>query len=319
MLRSICLNPVLDRIYYTNDFSAGKQYKEIPARIYPGGKGVNVARVMALLGEPCVLYMFVGGHVGELIVEDMRNQGVELRVFSLEGETRTTVNIIDRAQNKETEITEPGPSVGSGQEEAFLQALKTEIMRGDIVICSGIPLPGMSRDIFRKIAALCHEREARCVLDTNSIYLKASFPSEYEMVKPNYDELLALNESDLPLSDENLVFLGKKTMTKGAHSLLVSTGAQGGILMHQKDVYKASFPKQDDIKSTIGSGDSTVAGYCVAMQRGMPAEEALRFAMACGICNAKFSRVGYVDNDMIRDLLNIIHVEKISTETQGTM
>lgn len=316
MLRSICLNPVLDRIYYANGFSAGKQYKEIPPKIYSGGKGVNVARVMTLLGEHCVLYMFAGGCIGDIIVEDMRKQGVELRVFSLEGETRTTINIIDRALNMETEITEPGPSIGEGQEELFLQTLRDEVRENDIVVCSGIPLPGMSRDIFRKISKICCERRAKCVLDANSVYLQESFPAEYEMVKPNYDELKTLNDSDLPLTDENLILLGRKTMAKGVGNLLVSTGAQGGVLMSRGDIYKASFPEQTDIKSTIGSGDSTVAGYCVAMQRGLPAKEALRFAMACGICNAKFSRVGYVDNDMVRELLDIICVEKLEMGEQ---
>lgn len=304
-------------MYYANGFCAGRQYKEIPPKIYPGGKGVNVARVMTLLGEHCVLYMFAGGRVGEMIVEDMRNQGVELRVFPLEGETRTTINIIDRALNMETEITEPGPSIGDGQEEQFLQTLREETQENDIVVCSGIPLPGMSRDIFRKISEICRERRAKCVLDANSVYLQASFPAEYEMVKPNYDELRTLNHSDLPLTDENLILLGRKTMEKGAGSLLVSTGAQGGVLMCREAIYKASFPAQTDIKSTIGSGDSTVAGYCVAMQRGMPAQEALRFAMACGICNAKFSRVGYVDNDMVRELLDVIRIETLSKGGQN--
>ena len=54
----------------------------------------------------------------------------------------------------ETEITEPGPSIGEGQEELFLQALRDEVRENDIVVCSGIPLPGLSRDIFRKISKI---------------------------------------------------------------------------------------------------------------------------------------------------------------------
>ena len=311
MLRSICLNPVIDRIYYVDRFAAGHQFKEVSPKIYNGGKGVNVARVIACLGEPCTLYTFTGGSTGQRIVDEMRSLGVGLRTFPLQGETRTTINIIDRASGLETEITEPGASVTPGQQEAFLHALAEEIACGDIVICSGIPLPGMSVDIYRLIAAICEAAGARCVLDSNSVYLKAAFPAQYTMVKPNYDELLSLSSANLPFSDENMIRMGKRVMEMGAQSLLISAGAEGGILLCGEDIERARFPRQDSIKSTIGSGDATVAGYCVGMSRGLSARESLRLAMACGICNAKFSRVGYVERDMVDRLLTQIEVTSL--------
>ncbi len=311
MLRAICLNPVIDRMYYIDGFTAGALHKEIQPHAYAGGKGVNVARVISLLGEECVLYMFAGGGAGETVVQDMRRHGVTLRLFEAEGETRTTINIIDRAGNKETEITEPGPRATPQQTEEFLRVLEDDLQPGDVVICSGIPLQGMGEDIFRHVSGLCTRRGARCVLDVNSVYLKASFPAEYEMAKPNYNELLALNDSALPYTDENLLSLGEAAMAKGAKSLLVSLGGDGGVLMCADGVYKASFPKQDDIVSTIGSGDSTVAGYCVALQRGLAGGEALRLAMACGICNAKFSAVGYIERPMVEQFMDIITVERL--------
>lgn len=311
MLRTICLNPVIDRIYYVDHFAVGRQFKEVSPRIYNGGKGINVARVIACLGEPCVLYTFAGGTTGQQIVEEMQSLGVKLRVFPLNGETRTTINIIDRASGLETEITEPGAAIASEQEEDLLHVLSEEIASGDIVICSGIPLPGMSVDIYRRIAAICKEAGARCVLDVNSVYLKAAFPAPYAMVKPNYDELLSLCDTDMPFSDENMIRLGKRVMEMGPQSLLISAGAEGGILLCKEQIERARFPRQEGIKSTIGSGDATVAGYCVGMVRGLSARESLRLAMACGICNAKFSRVGYVERDMVDRLLKQIEVTSL--------
>lgn len=310
MLRIVCLNPVIDRMYYIDNFTASQQYKEIQPQIFVGGKGVNTARVIALLGEKCELYGFVGGANGKLVIEDMESNGVDFTPFYIKGETRTTINIINRNNHMETEITEPGVQIGIKEEEQFIDRLANDINSGDMIICSGIPMKGMSSNIYQKISFICENKGAKCVLDANSDYLRNSFPGKYFFMKPNFDELLDLFQTKCECNIENIIKFGKRALKMGVNNILVSTGGEGGILLGEDGIYQAIIP-DEPIVSTIGSGDATVSGFCVAYIRGMSFENCLRYGMACGICNAKFSKVGYVEKEMVDDLYSKVIANRI--------
>lgn len=310
MIRVICLNPVIDRMYYIDDFCAATKFYEISPQIYIGGKGINIARVMSLLGETCVLYGFVGGNNGRLVVEDMKANGVEFKAFSVSGETRTTINIIDNKNRKETEITEPGPRVGEAEETAFLDDLEQDLEPGDMVICSGIPMKGMSSDLYRKISGICERHDSKCVLDVTGIYLEQSFPGDYYFSKPNFSELSELFSMEDEENERNILKYGRRMLEMGVKNLLISTGESGGIFLNHSCVFRAVIPKEQ-VVSTIGSGDAAVAGYCVGTMHGLGYEDCVRLAMACGICNAKFSKVGYVEREMVQDLFGKVRIEKM--------
>lgn len=116
------------------------------------------------------LYAFVGGENGKLIEKEMKTCGVEMKAFRTDGETRTTINIIDNARRQETEITEPGVMINQESQREFLDTLQNDIRKGDMVICSGIPMQGMQNNIYAQISNICLNNECKCILDaTGSI------------------------------------------------------------------------------------------------------------------------------------------------------
>lgn len=309
MIRVICLNPVIDRMYYIDEFQAACKFYEISPQIYVGGKGINIARVLSQMGQPCVLYGFVGGNNGQLVEAEMAKYHVEFRAFRTTGETRTTINIIDRKNRKETEITEPGIPVGEEEQSLFLNQLKHDLEPGDMVICSGIPMSGMCEDIYCQISRICQEYECKCVLDATGIYLKKSFPGQYYFSKPNFAEIAELfgkTEND----ETEILEFGKQMQKLGVENLLISMGENGGKFFDKDSVYEVYIPTADVI-STIGSGDSTVAGFCLGTVLKMEKQDCVKLAMACGICNAEFSNVGYVEAKRVWELFKQIKIEKI--------
>ncbi|MBT9775227.1 hexose kinase [Clostridium sp. MCC353] len=310
MIRVICLNPVIDRMYYIDDFRAATKFYEVPPKVYVGGKGINIARVMSLMGEHCVLYGFIGGGNGRLVSEDMKRYDVEFKAFQTSGETRTTINIIDNRNRKETEITEPGPEVGENEERQFLNALEGDLSGGDMVICSGIPMKGMSEDIYRKVSGICEMHGSKCILDATGVYLEKSFPGRYYFSKPNFSELSELFSITQEENAKNIIKSGKRMLELGVENLLISTGESGGIFLNEKGIFQAVIPKEE-VVSTIGSGDASVAGFCIGVKRGYSAEDCVRLAMACGICNAKFSKVGYVEPEMVKELFGGVKIRLV--------
>ena len=307
MIRVVGLNPVIDRTYYINDFRSGVKFYEITPRTDVGGKGVNVARVLSRMGERCALYGFVGGTNGRMVEEEMDACHVEFRAFPIEGETRTTINIIDNQNRMETEITEPGVWVGEEEQKHFLYVLEKDLKAGDLVICSGIPMKGMSQEIYSMISQICRENECKCVLDATGIYLKKSFPGEYYFSKPNFSELTELFETEEENTLNSLLKYGRAMQMMGVENLLISMGESGGLFMDDAQTLRISIPKVK-VLSTIGCGDSSVAGFCMGTERGMSKADCVRLAMACGVCNAMFSKVGYVEPDKVWELFEQVHL-----------
>lgn len=310
MIRSICLNPVIDRTYFIDDFKDAKQYKEITPLICSGGKGVNIAKVVSALSEECTLYGFVGGWGGQLIRKEMESLGVTFRCLETPGETRTTINIIDGKNRRETEMIEKGEAVSPQQEEELLQILQQDILTDDIVICSGIPMTGMTKGIYKIISSWCRRKGAKCVLDTNSRYLPESLPAHYNFMKPNLSELMELYGIHEFQNDSHLVSLAKQTLNLGIENLLVSAGCSGGFFFNAAKSLRVLIPNLPAV-STVGSGDSTVAGFCVAAQRGLPIEDCLKFSMACGICNAMSPKIGYVEKETVEKLARQVLIKPL--------
>ncbi len=307
MIRSICLNPVIDRVYYINDFNISRKFMEIQPQSFAGGKGVNIARVVSQLGERCALYAFVGGNGGNVIIEDMEKYGVDFTYFSTKGETRYAIDIMDLKNKIETEITEPGVPISAEEEKLFLHTLKNDLSPEDIVVCSGIPMPGMSLNIYQKVSEICRQKRAKCILDTDGKYFLPSFPGCFYFAKPNLNELKAIFGVKGELDGAQVAALAKRAMDKGIENFLLSRGKDGGLLFTAGGIIQAGIPKVS-VKSSIGSGDATVAGFCVGTGRGLHIEECLRLAMACGISNAMHEQVGFVDKETVEKLLPQISI-----------
>lgn len=310
MIRSICFNPVIDRMYFIDGFCEGHKFREIKPQICVGGKGVNIARVAALLSEPCVLYAFAGGYGKTLICEEMNRLGVVFKYCDIADETRITINIINNAQGQETEITEQGAAVSHQQEDELMRLIKDDIAPGDIVICSGIPMEGMSAGVYKTISGWCEAAGAQCVIDTNNRYLQESLPARYSLMKPNLEEMKELHQIDMIENEAVMASLARNTLDMGVENLLVSTGGNGGFFFNKKQAFRITVP-QIHMVSTIGSGDSTVAGFCIGLSRGYPLTECIKLAMACGICNAMFAQVGYVKENTVKELIPQIRIDSL--------
>lgn len=283
MIHVICLNPAIDKFYRIDGFAPGEDYPGQMPRCANGGKGVNVARVLARLGEHPMLYGFLGS--GARALEEEMRELCSCVFFPVDAPCRTTINILDERTGSETVITETGPRVDAGQIAALMKRLENGVAPGDIVVCSGSLILGAPSEFYARVARLCARVGAKCVLDCNAKTLPASLEqAEYALGKPNERELCALLGEPRTQEPDKIAALAKRLMPPYA-SLLVSLGAQGGVLAALHRAVYAAAPKVE-VVSTVGSGDACLAGAVFAMARGETMENQLRLAMACGASNA---------------------------------
>lgn len=307
----LCLNPAIDKLYVIDGFAAGEDYPGQKPVVRIGGKGVNAARVLSQLGADVHLYALLGEESEASFAREMKPRCC-CTFIPVPGACRTTVNIIDRKNDRETVITESGPQVDAVHIKALIDALEAHVQAGDMVCCSGSIIAGAPEDIYASISRLAQRKGARCALDCNAKALPASLEKAcYALGKPNERELCALLGEERTSEPGKIVNLARRLMPP-YQTLVVSMGAEGGMWVDGTHALLARVP-QLPVKSTVGSGDAAFAGALYAMMKNRKPEEALRFSMACGAANAVLGEVGSVrleDVQTIEKQITVISIDE---------
>jgi len=305
----LCLNPAIDKLYLIDGFSAGEDYPGQKPAVRIGGKGVNDARVLSQLGADVHLYALMGEESEASFRREM-GERCGCTFIPVPGACRTTVNIIDRVNDRETVITESGPEVSDAHVRALMAALEENVQQGDMVCCSGSIIAGAPEDIYASVSRLAQKNGARCALDCNAKALPASLQdAHYVLGKPNERELCALLHEERTNDPERIAALARR-LTPPYQALVVSMGAEGGVWIDEENALLARVP-QLEIISTVGSGDAAFAGALHALAQGKKPEDALRLSMACGAANALLGEVGSVRMEDVQAIANRIEIKTL--------
>ena len=290
-------------MYYIDSFLPGFQYHGNKAEVYPGGKGLNILRVLSSFIRPLSFYAFTAGDNGKIIKREAERLGAQSTFIEVEGETRTTINIMDKKSGNETEIKEKGPYITEKDTSALLSSLESNVKENDIVILSGSLTDGIRKDIYKEISELSKRKGASTLLDTGGDLLKTSIPGRYLLVKPNENEIRDLfDDYSSPLS-----LLSEKLINKGADSVLITRGGDGAYFRNKDMALDIKVPKVD-VVSTIGSGDSTLAGFAYGLSQNLPLSDTVSLALSFGTSNALHREVGRVEKAEVEDIIKRIEI-----------
>lgn len=305
MILTITLNPAIDVRYKIDKFEInnvfrGKSHKTA------GGKGLNVSRVLQLLGERVEASGFLGGNSGEWISSKIQEDGIIDSFIKTNSETRTCIAILDN--DTQTEILEPGQKVLQEDVNKFLEFFRKNINKYETICISGSVPEGVQEDIYEIICELAKDKKV--LLDTSGKFLINGIKGQPYLIKPNREELENLLGREL-LSFEELLKGAKEIKSKGCKNLLLSLGKDGAIFINEnEEVFKINIPKIE-VKNPVGSGDSSIAGFAYGLNNRKSMDEILKLSMACGISNAMIEGTGIIDLDTVKDLLEKITIEKI--------
>lgn len=306
---TITLNPAIDVSYHLEQFVVDKGYRVENGHKTAGGKGLNVSRVLNILGEKPVCTGFLGGSNGEWIRTQLDKQQLQDQFLPIQGETRTCLAILDDSAGTQTELLEKGPTIEEKEATAFLSYFREALEQTKYVIASGSLPAGLPVDFYCQLAQLAKERDVRFVLDTSGEVLRKGIEGQPFLIKPNDEELCAYaNQSSLTIDE--MIAVAKQLCTNGVGNVLLSLGKDGALLINEHQVIKASIPTVEAI-NPVGSGDSMLAGMTHALQQGKSLEDALAWACACGTANAMEAQTGFVQLNHVHDLLTKIQITTI--------
>ncbi len=303
MIYTITLNPSLDYIVHADSFASGKVNRSQREEILPGGKGINVSRVLAQLGVPSVALGFAAGFTGEEFIRLTGEYGVATDFLPAAGMTRINVKIRSR---EETDINASGPSVAEGDLRALGQKLASAPEDSVLVLAGSAPA-SLSSDCYSRLLAFSGRSDFRIVLDASGKLFAHSVALLPWLVKPNLEELEELVGETLA-SRSDAARAARQLQGRGVKNVIVSLGGEGALLVSERgeEIFVAA--PQGKVLDTVGAGDSLLAGFLAAKERGGSDKEALEQGVAAGSATA--FRVGLATGKEICSLLQKMHALK---------
>lgn len=302
MIYTVTLNPALDKTVEIPSLTVDAVNRITSMRTDPGGKGINVSKVIQKLGGASVAAGILGGDTGRAILSALTEMGLTTLFHFVEGETRTNMKIIDPDNHTNTDINEPGVTVSEEILEKLLEELLAKVTKEDIVVISGSMPKGSPKDTYYTWTKAFREKGAKVILDADGNLLKAGLKASPYLIKPNNHELGALTGRALETPEEIAETAAELMKEYGIGKVVVSMGGDGAVYVTKdKTIYAEGL--KVPVGSTVGAGDSVVAALAVSEEEGKTLEETVRLSTAVGAANVMCSGTQAAEYEVVETLL----------------
>jgi 6-phosphofructokinase 2 len=280
-LLTVTFNPALDLSTRTARLEPDRKMRCTGSRRDPGGGGVNVSRVLRVLGVNAPAVYLAGGLIGQVYRRLLDAEGVESHAVGIEGETRQNLAVTVAETGEEYRFVLEGPSISAAELDAALEMVASLAEPGMWVVASGSLPPGAGDDAYARLARIVRAAGARCVVDTSGPALAAALAAGVDLVKPSRRELSQLVGE--PLDDDAAVARAARGLVDEGQSgaVLVSLGADGVLLQTVDGTIRVAAPKVE-VVSTVGAGDSLLAAAVLSRAQGRSWREAVDAGVAAG-------------------------------------
>ncbi len=278
---TLTMNPVVDKDTTVAGIKPNTKLRCVSPTYYAGGGGINVSRAIKKLGGESLCMYMAGGPTGSHLQELVSKENIDQEVISIEGWTRDNLSVTDTITNLQYRFGVPGPNVKKKEWQQVLTLLEEHIQKEDYLVASGKLPPGVPTDFYVKVSEITNKKDARLVLDTSGVALLPSMKAKIYMMKPNLGELSIICGVDF-ISAIELESLAKKFLEQNnCEVLVVSMGPKGALLATENVIEHILAPTVLQ-KSTIGAGDSMVAGMVLSLLKGKSLSEMVKYGVACG-------------------------------------
>lgn len=309
MIYTVTLNPSIDLFVELDELTMGQRNNILAERTLPGGKALNVSRVLSALRIPTVATGFVGGYQGEFIKQWLRNEDITADFVETEAENRTNIKIFKNKE--ETVINYPGKRISAGELDELLYYL-SRVREGDVLIFGGSVPPmeeSQSRDVYDRLVSVATSNKAKFVADVPSQYLMNVVKAKPALIKPNGEDIARI--FGVEIADRNdYIPYGKKLREMGAENVIISYGAQGSMLFTGDKVYGSNeIDDGREIINTTACRDSMIAGFLGSKVKDGSPVEAYKMSIAAASATARV--LDLPTHDEIIGMLDYVNIEEI--------
>jgi 1-phosphofructokinase family hexose kinase len=280
MIVTLTLNPAIDQTLVLPRFVAGDTLRVKSSRFDPGGKGINVSRVIKELGGESTAMGFAPGGLGRYVEHTLEEKGIDCDFVHTKGETRTNITILDESRHVHTILSDPGPPTDEKYVKLLRDRLRERLQPGDWLVLAGSIPPPLGPGVYTEIIAEASKKGVHTVLDADGQALAAGASAHPEIVKGNRRELERLLGRHLD-DETSTLEAAREVHDSGVPCVVVTRGREGAVATTDAEYLRGIAPRVRAV-SAVGSGDAFLAGVVLTLSRGGGIQEALRLGIAAG-------------------------------------
>ncbi|WP_337031575.1 1-phosphofructokinase [Paenibacillus illinoisensis] len=306
MITTVTLHAAIDRTIYVDQFEAGHVHRVARQIDEPGGKGINVAKVIRQLGGQVTTTGIIAGNNGAFIENSLAERGIRTDFIQAAGESRVCLNILDDSSGSSTELLGQGPAISEADIEAIKEKVHGLASQSSTVVISGSLPPGTPDTLYAELIRIVRSTGARSFLDTGGTAFRAGLTASPDFLKPNEQELtewLGRRPRDVREWTRSAQMLADL----GVDEVCVTLGSQGALAILSGVAYRVKPPTIQPV-NTVGCGDAFVAGMAYAGERGDSAESRLRTAVSAATANAMSSTAGDMDSRLFEEYEQLVQI-----------
>ncbi|OJG88564.1 1-phosphofructokinase family hexose kinase [Enterococcus silesiacus] len=297
------LNPSIDYIVHVEGLKLGDLNRMTNDFKLPGGKGINVSRILKRIQAESTALGFLGGFTGNFISDWLTKEQIQTNFTMVQEDTRINIKL---KSETETEINGLGPAISNEEMQDLKQALSA-ISSDDVVVLSGSTPATLRTGFYEELIQIIKDKEADFVIDTTGKDLLNALPQKPLLIKPNNHELAELFGVEFQTMEDILPF-GERLLEDGAQHVIISMAGDGALLFTKNGIYRSNVLKRP-LKNSVGAGDSMIAGFVGTFAKNNDPIEAFKWGVACGSATA-FSD-DLASTDLINELISEVEIEKI--------
>ena len=304
---TVTCNPSIDKTITVEKLQPYGLNRVLSSRLDPGGKGINVAKVLKSFGADVSVTGFIAGRQGELLSDFLNKSEISFDFQEIPGETRTNIKLVDLSVNKTTEINESGCFVDSFALAQFREKFGQLMTQASIVVLSGSLPPGVPADFYAQCIHVARENGVKAILDADGEALIKGMEETPFAVKPNIQELEAFCGHRLSGTGE-VVEAARELINRGVEIVIVSMGPDGAVVVDKDAAYKTD-AWNIRVQSTVGAGDSMVGALASSILKGSSLYDIAKLTTASGTVTA--SKAG-TEICTLREVLDSLSSVKVT-------
>jgi 1-phosphofructokinase len=307
MIYTLTLNPAVDHTIYVDEIN-NKDVTRVKKTIKDGaGKGINVSKVLRTLHVDSICLGFIAGDNGRYIKNELAKRDIPIGFIEVNGETRENIKLIITHENKVIELNEVGPKINSSNKKELIMKLDNLLKKDDILVISGSVPEGIEKTMYADIVD--RYKDVFTILDVSGELFTYGVQGLPNVIKPNLYELEQYANKSLK-SDNAVIEVCKKLVEQGIEHVVVTLGSKGALYVSAEHVYKVEIPTVQ-AKSTVGAGDSFVAGLVYGFHHHFSVDKLLQYAAAVASASVKSEGTAKVDPEDINELFYLTKVKEI--------
>jgi 1-phosphofructokinase len=309
MIITLTINPAVDQTVWLDRFVPGHVNRPTEAQLDPAGKGINVSRMAHRLGWPTIAFGFLAGDIGQVVQRALEDERVQNHFIRIPGQTRINVTLRERSGTA-TSLFVPGPHAPADALPQLDEMVDFWLQTGRVLVLAGSLLPGIPDDVYGRYIKLAQAKGVKTILDADGAALHQGVAARPYLIKPNIVEAERLLQRSLP-DEASVIRAALDLHRQGIAVVVISLGSRGAVCASEEGTWKI-VPPTINLQSTVGSGDSLVAGIAVALARGDALVEGLRLGTAAGAATAMSPATALGTAAEVAELVSRVEIVPIS-------